>query len=78
MPINEYRCQACAETFELLVRSDKVITCPECGSSEVEKLISAPFVSSGQTDREPGQTCCGRAERCDIPPCTEGSPCWRG
>jgi len=78
MPIYEYRCHHCAATFELLVRDDKAVTCPDCGSLWVDKLISAPFVSSGQTARQPGHTCCGREERCAMPPCSEGGTCRRG
>ena len=78
MPIYEYRCNNCAATFELLVRDGKTATCPDCGSASVDKLFSAPFVSSGQTARQPGHTCCGREERCASPPCSEGGTCRRG
>ncbi|HEC34046.1 MAG TPA: zinc ribbon domain-containing protein [Chloroflexi bacterium] len=43
MPIYEYRCRRCGEEFEKLVRSlsaQEVVTCPRCGSEEVEKAIS--------------------------------------
>jgi putative FmdB family regulatory protein len=78
MPIYEYQCHNCAATFERLVRHNRAITCPDCGSSSVDKLISTPFVSTGQTARPPGHTCCGREERCDAPPCSEGGTCRRG
>lgn len=78
MPIYEYRCRDCDTAFEMLVRDGKIATCPHCGSSTVDKQISAPFVSSGQTARPAGHTCCGRQERCTMPPCSEGSACWRG
>jgi putative FmdB family regulatory protein len=78
MPIYEYRCRNCDVTFEVLVRAGTTVTCPHCGSSSLDKLISAPFVSSGQVARQAGRTCCGREERCDTPPCSEGSACWRG
>jgi putative FmdB family regulatory protein len=78
MPIYEYRCRGCETTFELLVRGDRIVVCPHCGSSSLDKLLSVPFVSSGRTARPSGRTCCGREERCDTPPCSEGDVCQRG
>lgn len=78
MPIYEYRCRNCDMTFEMLVRTGADVTCPHCGDASLDKLISAPFVSSGQTARQAGHTCCGREERCDTSPCSEGGACWRG
>ncbi len=77
MPVYEYRCGDCRAEFEILVRTDTVVACTHCGSLFLDKLISAPFVSSGQTARQAGRTCCGQGERCDTPPCSEGSACWR-
>ncbi|MBE9507408.1 MAG: zinc ribbon domain-containing protein [Chloroflexi bacterium] len=78
MPIYEYRCRTCDATFEVLVRTGTVVTCPHCGGSSLDKLLSAPFVSSGQTARQAGRTCCGQEERCAKPPCSEEGGCWRG
>ena len=78
MPIYEYRCSNCEATFEALVRGGDAVTCPHCGGSSLDKLISAPFIPSGQTTRQAGHTCCGREERCAAPPCSEGSACRRG
>ncbi len=44
MPIFEYGCDECGETFEKLVRSfgtrkEKVV-CPTCGSAKVNKKLS--------------------------------------
>lgn len=77
MPIYEYRCRSCDVDFEVLVRDGRTVVCPHCGSSSVDKLLSAPFVSSGQLARRPGHTCCGREERCAAPPCSEGGACRR-
>lgn len=43
MPIFEYRCEKCDHTFEKLVFSGdtETVRCPECGSEQVKKLISA-------------------------------------
>ncbi len=78
MPIYEYRCRDCGATFEVLVRTGTEVRCPQCGSASRDKLISAPFVSSGQTARQAGHTCCGREERCATPPCSEGGACRHG
>ncbi|MBI5257453.1 MAG: zinc ribbon domain-containing protein [Burkholderiales bacterium] len=40
MPIHDYRCTACQAQFELLVRSSTVPTCPQCGSTVLERCIS--------------------------------------
>jgi putative FmdB family regulatory protein len=78
MPIYEYRCRDCNVRFEMLVRAGTAITCPHCGSSSLDKLLSAPVMLSGQTARQAGRTCCGREERCDTPPCSVGETCRRG
>ena len=48
MPIYDYRCNQCKQTFELLVKMDAVPACPECGSLEMEKALSLP-APPGQT-----------------------------
>lgn len=43
MPLFEFECESCGETFEELVRSSAAATevlCPECQSSQVHKKIS--------------------------------------
>ncbi|KIX11424.1 FmdB family zinc ribbon protein [Dethiosulfatarculus sandiegensis] len=54
MPIYEYHCSDCGKDFEILVfKSDEKVTCPECKSEKVERLLSGfahkcdgPMVSS--------------------------------
>lgn len=49
MPLFEYECKDCRKTFEVLVKNaDDKISCPECGSKKVEKMLShfAPLGSS--------------------------------
>ena len=77
MPIYEYRCGDCGTGFEALVRGSRSVTCPHCGSSSLDKLLSAPTVLSSRTARTVSRTCCGRDERCDAPPCSDGSACRR-
>lgn len=79
MPIYEYRCKECGRVSEFLVgvvAQDEDIVCQHCGSTNLEKLMSAPFgfvrnPSSG------GTTCCGRETRCDTPPCSDTGVCRR-
>lgn len=78
MPIYEYRCRECEAAFEVLVRAETVVACPHCGGSSLDKLISAPFVSSGHTAQQGELTCCGQEERCAAPPCSEGDACRSG
>lgn len=41
MPLYEYECKVCGETFETLVfGSSEVVTCPTCESEEVRKRVS--------------------------------------
>jgi len=76
MPIYEYRCENCGERVEVLVRSAAAKpTCPHCGQPLHDRLISAPHVLSNP--RPAGQTCCGRDERCEAPPCSTDDVCRR-
>jgi len=80
MPIYEYRCAVCGATSEYLidVGKDEVISCKECGSTETEKILSVASFMTGEPQRTPGRTCCGREERCETPPCSDGGTCRRG
>jgi putative FmdB family regulatory protein len=80
MPIYEYRCTKCRRVSEFLVgvgQEENEIKCKYCGSKELNKMISATFVSSGKhtIGSSHGKTCCGRDERCDKPPCSNDSTC---
>ena len=79
MPIYEYRCRACGAVTEFLVGvgEDTIIVCADCGSVDMEKIMSpASFLDRGPA-RRPGSTCCGRDERCDRPPCSTDGSCKR-
>jgi putative FmdB family regulatory protein len=52
MPIYEYRCSACGEKFEKLVRSSsgqQDIHCPSCDADRVERLVSTFGFSTGSS-----------------------------
>ncbi len=50
MPVYEYNCQGCQETFEILTTSskdEKPDKCPKCGNQEIVKCISASSIRIG-------------------------------
>jgi putative FmdB family regulatory protein len=66
MPFYEYRCRKCNHQFELMQKMEEQgrAHCPECGSGEVEKLLSVFGVAASTPGETPGcgpQNCgCGR------------------
>jgi putative FmdB family regulatory protein len=80
MPIYEFRCEACGMTFEHLMGpgDGENIVCTSCGSAKTTRILSAPsFFPLGASQQMPGRTCCGREERCEKPPCSDGGACRR-
>jgi putative FmdB family regulatory protein len=78
MPIYEYRCKECGKQIEVLIRSEKEApSCPNCSSTQMERLISAPQVRMGSSSPSGELTCCGREERCEMPPCSINGSCRR-
>ena len=60
MPIYEYKCRKCSCEFEALVRSVSSLPedgCPECGSRELQKLLST-FAAKVPQDGCPMQGKC--------------------
>jgi len=58
MPIYEYTCVECKNTFSLLQKigsSEKDTTCPQCGSKEVKKKLSlfSSSTSKGSSKMSP-------------------------
>ncbi|MFQ6618925.1 MAG: zinc ribbon domain-containing protein [Fidelibacterota bacterium] len=60
MPIYEFKCRGCGDQFEELIFSHSGVSdvsCPRCGSSGVEKLISTfAFNSSGGSSQSSTST----------------------
>jgi putative FmdB family regulatory protein len=46
VPLHEYKCLACGDQFETLVRGTSPPQCPSCHSTDLERLLSAFGVSS--------------------------------
>lgn len=79
MPIYEYKCNECGGVQEVLHKSFQTIEtvkCSNCGSGDLTRLISTANVSMGGTSNK-GLTCCGREERCSMPPCATNNVCRR-
>ena len=49
MPIFEYQCRNCGNQFEALVRKSDVPACPNCSSTNLEKLLSLPALKTETT-----------------------------
>lgn len=54
MPIFEYRCTDCGQTFESFVTAQRPAECPGCHGANLAKLLSSPgMVGSGNGRAEP-------------------------
>jgi len=78
MPIYEYRCESCAEKFEVLTRfaeRDNAQVCPACESTKTRVLVSSFAFAGGSdasasdfTSESSGGGCaCGGACSCGSP-----------
>ncbi len=67
MPIYEYSCGSCSRRFELLIRGDETPSCPDCGTAQLEKLLSVPAAHTSSSSDLP---------ICDAP--QSGGPCGMG
>jgi putative FmdB family regulatory protein len=72
MPIYEYICKKCNDSFELLVRESTVLECPSCGSRELKKEFSAFAVNSQggglpMADAPPGCASCEEGAKGSCP-----------
>jgi len=79
MPLYDFKCRKCGEISEFLVPNSpgsRILVCPSCGSHNLERLISAPRILKTELNAQ-GSTCCGREERCSMPPCSAGERCHR-
>jgi len=84
MPTYEYHCDRCGYRFERfqMMSAAPETSCPECGGA-VRRLVgtgSAFLIRGSERGQSPppqmgrcghSAPCCGRAERCDEPPCEE-------
>jgi len=56
MPIYDFSCQACGAVFEeLLTKDDGAACCPQCGSADTVRMVSAPSpLKTGAFPFKPG------------------------
>jgi putative FmdB family regulatory protein len=59
MPIYEFACRGCGNQFETLVRGALTPSCSECGSVDLERLLSA----FGVKTEAGSKSALGRAKR---------------
>ena len=52
MPIHDYRCEACGESFEFLtLSSDESVACATCGSDRVARQVVSRIAVRGANQR---------------------------
>jgi putative FmdB family regulatory protein len=76
MPIYEYHCRPCQQSFETLIRSSSdVARCPKCGNLDVLKQFSVP--AAAHSSRSSSLPVCGQDASpnlgCGRPECGSGS-----
>ncbi len=60
MPIYEYRCEECNESFQVLVRllsRPAKLICPKCGSNRVKKAVSRLGISAAASSSTSAASC---------------------
>jgi putative FmdB family regulatory protein len=70
MPLFEYRCKSCNQSFEVLVtsRTATEVSCPQCKATDIERLLGLP--AAGKIlDGEPATNCRGDGPPCGAPWC---------
>ena len=78
MPIYEYQCEPCVQSFETLVRGpDDVARCPVCGEISVTKLLSVPAAAHIGGSQSGGLPVCAEPSGsssfgCGRPQCGSG------
>jgi putative FmdB family regulatory protein len=56
MPVYEYRCTACGETFEIIARlaeRDEKAICPACGGHDTSRVFSPITLAGRRTSINP-------------------------
>jgi len=71
MPIFEYGCQSCGKQFELLVRSDTQLSCPDCGGAKLNRKLSL-FASHVAKPSGLVPPCHSGGHGCDMGRCGSG------
>jgi putative FmdB family regulatory protein len=73
MPIYEYNCGKCGDDFELLVFKSDEPTCPKCGSTNLQKKMSACGFSVGYKFKAASTPSDGGCSGCSSSNCSSCS-----
>ncbi|MDA7864966.1 zinc ribbon domain-containing protein [bacterium] len=72
MPLYEFECKSCDSIVEMLVRSTQETSCcPDCGTTELKRLLSVP--SSPSIKSKSDLPVAGAGDSCGAPRCCGGS-----
>ncbi len=74
MPIYEYFCDTCDKKFEMLVMGKETPECPDCGTENIKRLMSAcGFISKGSggetVSASAGASSCGTCSSTNCSSC---------
>ena len=60
MPLYEFACKKCGQRFECLVAvgKEKDVVCAECGSADVQKMISGFGIGGGSSRLKGSSSAC--------------------
>jgi putative FmdB family regulatory protein len=78
MPLYEYHCGTCDQSFEALVRATGDLAhCPRCGNADVAKLLSVPAAAQTRNGRASELQICAEqggqpSFGCGRPQCGQG------
>ena len=74
MPIHEFRCNGCGNTFEkLILRQNQQVRCPGCDQQDVKRLISAcSFGSSDGSVKDVASSGCASCTATSCSSCSGG------
>ena len=73
MPIWEYKCDGCGESFTALFTAagrdegEKALRCPECGGASIKRLLSSFSVGSGAPSKNSTPPPCAGGGGCIVP-----------
>ena len=70
MPMYEFQCKKCGESFEELASTTETVPCPHCGSRETERLMSACCCMSGDGGSGAGSS--AHSSSCGCSGCSGG------
>lgn len=68
MPTYEFTCNKCKKNFETFtsISKKKQVTCPQCGSKDIQQVFGAFFVGGDVSKKSAGQGsgCTGSCSTC--------------